>query len=714
MQENQSPKASQAAPADMGKDPLEIVKDTKKELRKYRRQNENDWKTFENAYYGKQHKTGGDRKSVKNHVFKIVEGEVPILTDSMPGTQILANSPEMEAQGKNLERAISYVHQKNDLQLLLPTLIRSALISAPGILHVFWDPDAEDGDGAIRYKQLDWRQVLVDGNCSKIEDAEKAQIMFPMRRSALQRIYPEFKAQLSQVNGNIDLCDDIDDDDESQREDRDTGDERVNNQGRPKDFKAKDIINETHTWVKSYELEPIPFEESQAEIIKETQELMSGNPPEIKAHEDHAAHIEAHQAVVDAILAEIGLPAGTPFEQAQQLIMGQIAQAQSGDPNQATMIADALGQKLLILRLAMNHAEEHQDYYKINPRGGVPKYPDGWRVIKSAGDVVLYDGPNPEPKLKGPPLVFFYCYKDHTVFGFGEIKNIFSMQTTLNDVDYKEFKGLKLNANPGWLADHESEVDEDKLTNEDGIVILKNKGTEVRRLEPGMISPQLAARKEADVFAMEDISGVREASQGQMPSGGASGVAIARLQTQAVGRIRLKDRYLQHYSMKRLAEIVGALILEHWTDEKRLRFRSADGKIEDLIFNPIEMQDFGYTVEIAPGSMAGTDRDSLNQMFMNMLDKNQITIQEFLAVAEFPKREVLLEMVKERDQVQQQLQSLQTQVLQYKAIAAPGLLTPEEQEALAQMQMQQAEQQLLSGQVQPQLGQSNPEAAAVG
>jgi hypothetical protein len=273
-----------------------------------------------------------------------------------------------------------------------------------------------------------------------------------------------------------------------------------------------------------------------------------------------------------------------------------------------------------------------------------------------------------------------------TIYGFGEVKNIIDAQRTLNTVDWHEYENLKVNSNTGWIADHESEVDENKLTNAPGLVIKKKKGTEVRRQDPGTVSPQLERRQERDEMAMEEISGVNEATQGQLPSAGASGITVTKLQTQAIARIRLKDRYLQHYSIRRLGIITAQLILNHWSEEKRFRLRTDDGQIEDIVFNPLTMEDLNYTIEISAGSMAGIDKDALNAFFMGLLDKQHITFEEFLLVADFPKKEMLLTKLRERMQkdqsvqeVQGQLEQLQAQNIKLRGLIDKGLVLPEEQ-----------------------------------
>jgi hypothetical protein len=340
---------------------------------------------------------------------------------------------------------------------------------------------------------------------------------------------------------------------------------------------------------------------------------------------------------------------------------------------------------------------------ELNPEGKRPKYRDGWRVVKTVKDIILYDGPNPEQNGE-IPLVPFYCYKDQTIYGFAEGKNIISSQKSLNEMDYKELKGLKRVANPGWIADHESGLTPEKLTNDDGIVVIKAKGTEVRRLEPGIVSNQLQNRREADRLAMEDISGVNEATQGRTPSPNASGAAIQSLQNQAVGRIRLKDRYLQHYSMKRLSRIVASLIMNNWSTEKKLRLSSDNSGNQELVFDPIKMQDLDYVIEIAPGSMAGIDKDSLNSFFLNLLNSQHISFKDFLLVADFPKREILLKQMDENneqqaqlEQINAQLQELQKENMKLKATINPALLSNDEAKVLEEVGRAEAIEQIKNG-----------------
>ena len=636
-------------------DTLKLAKEVKKELGSYRKPFEKDWEQFDDAYYGKQHKTGENVKTVKNHIFKIIESELPILTDSMPGTLITASRAETQAQADMLEKSIKWVYQDQSLQLLLPSLMRSALMSAPGFIYAFYNPDADSGDGKIEYKQLPWKSVWLDGNVQTVDKAEKMHIEISMRREALARSWPEFSDQLKALKGGKTMSEDSSDDNFERRDisGRDAA------MGKPKAYKGKDLLTYNETWVKDYSLEDIEAEETQEELTEEYEQFSNAESPDIGKWENHDAHMEAHKAQRGELLAVVGLPPEATYEEASATV-DQLLQA---NPE----AAEQFNQGLLSLKMIDNHIEEHEEMKKLNPTGQEPKFEDGWRVIKWVENIILYDGENPEENGM-LPIVPFYCYKDDSIYGFGEIKNIIDAQRTLNDMDFRELEGLRLTSNPGWIGDQECEVDDEKLTNEPGLVVLKKRGTELRRLEPGTVSPQLDGRKQADQQFMEQASGQNEVTMnGDLPQGNASGVAVSKIQTQAVGRIRLKSRGLEYYSMKLLAELTASLIINNWTEEKLLRFRGESSKIEEVVYNPLEVEDLDYIVEISPGSMAGVDKDSVNALYLMLLNGGHINVRQFLTVAEIPKKDMLIASLDEdmSAQVQQMQQEAQAAQAQY-------------------------------------------------
>lgn len=678
-----------------GSDALKVANELIKDFAKYRRQFEKSWDEYEDAYYGKQHKTGEDKKTVKNHIFQIIEGEVPILTDSMPSTQITANISERQDDADILNKAIAYVYQDQSLTLTLPTLVRQSCISAPGYLYPFWNPDAEGGDGRVEHIELDRRDVWLDGNVSTIEKSSGAAWKIPIRRGSLARMFPEFKEQILQAPQ--DTPNNSADDNSFETRDVSSGDDQ---QSAPKSYSGKDVVGFYTVFVKDDALEDIPPDETTQQVLKERELFLEAEPASVTKWEDHENHNADHAKTRAEILAQINLPPDASVEDAMQAVQALSQQAPES--------ADAIGRIPLMVQNVDNHMAEHEELKKLNPTGQRPKYSDGWRVIKMLNKkVVLYDGPNPEARngIGHIPLVPFYCYKDKTIYGFGEVKNILDPQRTLNDVDWREYRNLQLGSNSGWKTD-DPDLEEGKLTNAPGIVVKHAPGRSVERLPPVPVSPQLSARKEADTLAMRDISGVNEASQGA-DTGTRSGIAITKLQNQAIGRIRMKDRYLQGYSIRRLGIITATLILNHWTTEKRFRLRSDNSSVEDIVFDPIRLQDLEYTIDVAQGSMAGIDKDSLNQFYLELLKMQQIPFSDFLQVADFPKKEVLLKLLNERQGQEQQAQQMQAQAeqlaqenAQLKGLVSGNFLAPEEK-SVFENGAKQALMEKIIGQVQP-------------
>lgn len=667
-------------------DPIKLRDKTKKELKKYRDPFAKEWTEYDDAYYGKQHKTGDAVKRVKNHIFKIVEGEVPILTDSMAGTEVISDIEDRQDDAEELSDAITHVYETQSLPLILPTLVRSSLISAPGYLHPYFDPDADNGQGQIRYRKLPWKCVFLDGNSQLVEDSEKAHFEIPMRRDEIARRFPDKKEEILQKKSDKWESGEFDDGFENKDVSTVEG-----MRGKPAMHKADDILMYCETWTKSYDLEDIPQEETLAQLEEERAQLLNGEAPDIGKWESHDTHQQDHLNTRAELLASLSLPGDVSFDELSEYIDRLVeANPKAGDQFKAVLLA---------VKIIDNHIEEHEELKKQNPSGQKPKYADSWRVIKSVSDVVLYDGPNPEMDQTGLgrgfgiPLVPFYAYKDDTIYGFGEVKNILNAQRSLNWVDQCEFDNLKLVSNSGWVTDDPKL--KDKLTNKPGIEVIKQKGTSVERLPSGMVSPQLANRRTEDSMFMEDAAGVNEATQGKMPSSSASGVTIQKLQNQAIGRIRLKDRYLQHYSMKRLAKITACLILNNWSTEKRIRIRKGTERTE-FVFDPIKFSDLGFSIEITTGSMVGYDKEALNAYYQQLLDKGHITYREFLQVVDIPKKETLIKALDEREDIQGNIEALQLENLKLKAIAAPEMLSPEEAAQYEQIIKEEQYQQLLN------------------
>ena len=88
-----------------------------------------------------------------------------------------------------------------------------------------------------------------------------------------------------------------------------------------------------------------------------------------------------------------------------------------------------------------------------------------------------------------------------------------------------------------------------------------------------------------------------------------------------------------------------------------------------------------------------------------MLTAGYITFKDFLTVADFPKKDVLLKLVNEREDIEGQMQQVQIENLKLKAQINPELLSPEEQAQLEEIIRQEQNEQL-TAQMAPNDGQA--------
>lgn len=613
------------------------------EAKQYRGQFEEEWRECEDFYAGKHWKDAN--RSFKNLVLPLVEQEVAVLTDSVPGTDILARKEEREEDAKMLEASVHFTYEQQAFFLKLVMAIRSALKTGSAFHYVDFDPDADNGQGMTTIKNVPWEHVYLDPAATEIDEASFVGIKFPVRKDELKRRFPAFKDRIDEANAS----DEYGQANSSGREDRTNyGQHRGGDSDK---FKLDDMRMLEEAWLRDYTMVDIPEEETAAEIQKETEEFFKGVNPDITRFEDHKKHIEAHKAQLFTI-------AGEALGMDPSLVSEADIENLKQDPH--------LG---LVILMIEDHLRIHGQYQETNPDNKRPKYDSNLRLVLKSGDLIFYDGPAPVNDGM-VPLVPYYCYKDEkSIWGTGEIKNVLPSQKSFNEMDNAEYESLHLTANPGWVMDNDCGIKPDTVTNKRGQVFIKNKGTEFRRLEPGQTSPQLTIRKQADQMAMEIISGMNEASQGRRPGGVTAAKAIERLQQQTNGRIRLKATSLALYSLPRLGKLVASRNAKYWSTERFMRVTdSSTGKVNLVVFSPERVRDLEYDVRVVPGSLAGTDKEAQAEVMAAYVEKGWIPPKVYFQTVDVPNKKKVLEALEEADQQTALLQQLAAENEQLKAL----------------------------------------------
>lgn len=625
---------------------------------------EEDKREQERFYRGDHWKFEDPSNRPKNHIFQVVESEIPLLMDPMPSTDILAHDDEnFGDHALVLKAGKDHVYRQQNLFIKDAQMIRQALKTGTGYQFVDFDPEGERGEGTITVKNLARKQVIRDPAADNIDQARYVFIDVPCSDDDGRRRFPKTWDEIAE-NGDQFLFASVK-----------GALEKFNVMGGTKKeanrFDSKDIKFIEMCFLKDNTLEAIPADETQAEIAEESAELMNGKNPDITRYEDHVAHIRGHMEQKEIILAEAALTMGLdPAAMTPQ----DIENLKASDPN--------IG---LILSIIDDHIEMHKMYLdsmEESENGKRPKYPNGIRLVIKTGKTVHFDGA-PEVDDGLVPLVELECYKDEGP-AEGVIKNLIPMQKTINEMDAKELKGLKVAANPGWLVDKQSGVDPDSLTDEDGIVVQVEQGTMAQRLQPGQVSVQLEQRIRRDYEAMNRIEGTGETVFGEAPKGDPSGVMLRRLQQQALGRIRLKSKMVE-VAIYRRDLLILSRIMKYWSTERKLRTEDANGAIRFVKFDPRMMENFTYELAISPGSATGMDNEAIAQTYKELLLAGLIDLKSYAILTNIPKKQDLIAILEEKDQMaielqnaQAMVQEAQTQALMTRANLAPQTLSPEE------------------------------------
>lgn len=235
----------------------------------------------------------------------------------------------------------------------------------------------------------------------------------------------------------------------------------------------------------------------------------------------------------------------------------------------------------------------------------VPKYPNG-RLIVTAGDVMLWDGPNDMPAGE-PPYILFPCRISEEIFSWSDVELLGRIEDKINRLHKDMIRNARVNMNSPWIADRncfDSPRKFNLLTQDPGLVLPITPGTRISRLPaaelPQFIFPLLAWLR--GIF--DDLLGVQAVMRGQLEKGSQlSADAVENLQVSSSSRLRYRARLTEN-SIKHLGHQLCWFVRVCYPSKMTVQTTDpSTGQKVPLAWTtpPQEMGNFEIAIEIGSG-----------------------------------------------------------------------------------------------------------------
>lgn len=343
-------------------------------------------------------------------------------------------------------------------------------------------------------------------------------------------------------------------------------------------------------------------------------------------------------------------------------------------------------QILVLTAYVRSNEVEEESFEDTDPASGQiveqfrtkKRYPNGRKIVVANG-VLCESGDNPYQEGRFP----YSRLVDHAIprqfWGVGEVEQLESSQNVVNNILSHVLDILKLCANPVWIVDTESGVEDENITNRPGLVITKNKGGEVRR-EMGVNIPPFVLDTLNIMMdrVMTKLSSSSEVSRGAAPSANASGYAIEQLQEATQTKLRSKSRNIEVF-LKETGDLMFDRLMQYYSVPRVVRLSSnpnaakyfkffikdsqdESGEVQKTaVYQPIETDADGQQIAGDPREMLIKSRVDIKfsvgttlpfakaqkaALAEKLYDKGIIDVEEYLTQIDYPNKDEIIAKLK--------------------------------------------------------------------
>ena len=204
------------------------------------------------------------------------------------------------------------------------------------------------------------------------------------------------------------------------------------------------------------------------------------------------------------------------------------------------------------------------------------KFPNGRKAVV-VNEMLLYnDETGYEDDKVYPYQVFTNYILSRQFWGISDLEPLEGPQRIFNKLLSYILDTLYLTGNPIWIVDSTSGIDTDNLTNQPGLIVEKEPGSEVRREAGVALQPYVLSLIDRLREWFDQIAGSQDITRG-LPTGGVTAAsAIENLQNAAQTRLRLKIRNMDAY-LQDFGQTYVSRVLQFYDAPRVFRLTNKDG-----------------------------------------------------------------------------------------------------------------------------------------
>ncbi len=273
-----------------------------------------------------------------------------------------------------------------------------------------------------------------------------------------------------------------------------------------------------------------------------------------------------------------------------------------------------------------------------------PRFPNG-RLAQFAGNMLLEDRPN---KFPGFPYIQYLNYYLPGQVGMSELEQTIPLQDQYNTRSNQIFDILNRQIAGITLLGAGSQIDKDMFTNMPGLILdAVGDVNQVRQLDPPRITSGLFESLPLLKQTLETVFGVREVTQGTVPSDVRSGAAIELLQEAADVRLKGKTGELEttyRNLTRNLIRMTTKFYVDtvHWNWPEKLK---KTPEFKKYIASKSLHSDF-FDIEIRAGVNLPRSRVATQQFIQWTYDRGITDDEYVIEHSQLPGKEALVERMK--------------------------------------------------------------------